>query len=327
MDALPHPHVLFGRSRQCSVKRPVMNPELDKLFEAEQVKLLLTIADVGSFTIAAERLGVSQPSISQQVRRLERLAGHSLFRRIGKGVRLTASGEAVLIYARVMASLSNDLRRQLEGSQDAVRVSIGMSEDFLRTALTSVLGLLLRDYPKMELTVLSGHYGILRSAVESKDVDFAVMRRYKAFSEATLLWSDELVWNGRLGYSLPVGEPVPLVLPIAPNPARDVPIETLRDAGRHWRVRFESVGIAGIEAALQAGMGICAGPRSMPLHGAGPLHEGHGLPPLPKVEFMMVGPEAGASGAQLALAEIVRKIAPHLQTAKAGHKVVTGPSL
>ena len=59
---------------------------------------------------------------------------------------------------------------------------------------------------------------------------------------------------------------------------------------------------------MQAGIGICAGPRRMQLHGAGPLPDGHGLPKLPDVEFMMVGSETAATGAQAALAELLRQV-------------------
>ena len=107
---------------------------------------------------------------------------------------------------------------------------------------------------------------------------------------------------------LPVIDRVPLVVPIAPNPARDVLIETLRSVGRSWRIRFESVGLAGVEAALCAGLGVCVGPRSMQFLGAAALPDGHGLPLLPDVEFVMVGPDPARTDPVLrAFAQVLRR--------------------
>ena len=140
-------------------------------------------------------------------------------------------------------------------------------------------------------------------------VSLAVMRRYARFPEARLLWTDKLMWNGKAGYAVPVRDPIPLVVPLAPNPARDVLIETLRSSGRAWQLSFESTGLAGVEAALQAGLGICAGPGSMRLHGVEPLGERSGLPALPDVDFVMIGEDADAPGPLRAFAQVLREAA------------------
>src|SRR6478736_2338876 len=66
-----------------------------------QLQYFVAIADEGSFTRAAERLLVAQPSLSQQMKGLERELGGQLFERLPNGVRLTAAGKAFMADARL----------------------------------------------------------------------------------------------------------------------------------------------------------------------------------------------------------------------------------
>ena len=63
------------------------------------------VAELGSFSRAAEKLGYSQPTISVQIRQLEETLGVKLFDRIGHAVRLTAKGQDLLQYAQHMCHL------------------------------------------------------------------------------------------------------------------------------------------------------------------------------------------------------------------------------
>ena len=282
---------------------------LDQLVNHDQMRLLLAIVEARSFSGAAARLGVSQPAVSQQVKRVERAVGRTLFRRGAGGVELTGDGEAVVVYVRAMLTLAEDLRRHLRQSETPVRISVGMSEDFCRTALPSVLWLFMRDHPQVQLRVVSGPYDILSEAIGSRAVDLAVMRRSTVARHATLLWSDRQVWGGRADLALPVADPVPLVLPVAPNPVRDTLFDVLRAHHRAWRVVFEGASMIGIEAALQAGLGVCAGPSSMPLTGFTRFDERCGLPQLPDVDYVLLEPEPEAGEAVIAFTEVLRQAA------------------
>jgi DNA-binding transcriptional LysR family regulator len=78
--------------------------------EPERLRAFVAVAETGNFTRAAERLHLTQPTVSTQVRRLEEHIGRPLFERNAQFVRLTADGEAMLGYARelleVIASAS-----------------------------------------------------------------------------------------------------------------------------------------------------------------------------------------------------------------------------
>ncbi len=84
--------------------------------ELSQLRYFLTVADVGNFTRAAERSGVSQPSISQQIIDLERELGHKLFHRLGRRVVLTEAGKVFLDRARRIVLEIEDSAKALRDS-------------------------------------------------------------------------------------------------------------------------------------------------------------------------------------------------------------------
>ncbi len=283
-----------------------MTGNIERLLGREQIELILAISRSGSFSAAALVLGVTPSSVSQQVKRLESDAGCALFKRERRGVSVTLQCEAVISYARAVTALTSELRHYLGATGSSPKVGIGLAEDFCRTALPSILALFSSGHSHIDLRIISGDYALLARSIAAKEIDIAVMRRWDQFPDARPLWSDEQTWYGRADFRLLGDAPVPLVVPLAPNPTGSTLTEALRDAGRSWRVRFESVGMTGIEAALQCGLGICGGPRSMPMHGVIALQSESGLPALPRVDFVMVGPHPGSSAAAFALAEVVQ---------------------
>ena len=83
-----------------------------------QVAYFLAVADAGSFTLAARELRISQPSLSQQVRALERDLGANLLERISRGARLTTAGREFLPEARAMVAASQRARLAVRQTQD-----------------------------------------------------------------------------------------------------------------------------------------------------------------------------------------------------------------
>jgi DNA-binding transcriptional LysR family regulator len=97
-----------------------------------QMRYFVAIADEGSFTRAAERLLVAQPSLSQQIKSLERELGGALLERLPKGVRLTAAGKAFITEARAAVTHADRARRD-------ARSALGLEAGELEVAtVTSV---------------------------------------------------------------------------------------------------------------------------------------------------------------------------------------------
>jgi DNA-binding transcriptional LysR family regulator len=83
-----------------------MNSEID----LRHLRYFLAVAETLHFSEAAERLGMAQPPLSQQIRRLEELIGHPLFNRTTRGVKLTLAGQLLADRARsTMEKIQDDL--------------------------------------------------------------------------------------------------------------------------------------------------------------------------------------------------------------------------
>lgn len=97
--------------------------------ELRHLRYLLAVAEHGSFTRAAEELRISQPTLSQQVKQLERTVGAQLLDRTGRTVRLTDAGETYVHYARRAL-------RELAAAERAVLDVADLSRGALRLAVT-----------------------------------------------------------------------------------------------------------------------------------------------------------------------------------------------
>lgn len=73
--------------------------------ELRHLRYLVAVADAGTFTQAAERIFIAQPTLSQQIRRLEEMVGTPLLQRRREGIRLTAAGKVLLEESRTVLSL------------------------------------------------------------------------------------------------------------------------------------------------------------------------------------------------------------------------------
>ncbi|MFC3691091.1 LysR family transcriptional regulator [Chenggangzhangella methanolivorans] len=285
------------------------------LIERDQIRTLLAIAEANSFSAAAAALGVRQPAVSQQIRRLEARIGRPVFRRSSRGVALTPEGEAIMIYVRAMVSLTEDLRRHLRGGARTEIIRIALTEDFSRTALPTVLWLFAQEHPEVELRISC--VGFDRSVSDFREgrVDACVLVADPRIPEAEPLWSAKLVWFGRRGLSLPVADPVPLIVPPAdagvsgPGFLRNVAIETLAAAGRSWRIAVETFSLATAESALQAGLGVLPLPQALKLApGVAELAAGHGLPEPADRRFVIMTRD-DAPGSVTAFCALIRAAA------------------
>ncbi|MFH8797016.1 LysR family transcriptional regulator [Streptomyces sp. NPDC017941] len=121
-----------------------------------QFEYALAVAEEGSVTAAAERLRVAQPSVSQQIRGLERELGVSLFTRTPTGLVPTAVGRAFLREAQAAVSAARRARAAARaGAEDLVgEVTVAVQMGFGTRQLPHALAALRHRYPRLEVTVL-----------------------------------------------------------------------------------------------------------------------------------------------------------------------------
>ena len=243
--------------------------------------------DLGSFAQAANRLARSPSAISLQLRKLEEQVGQPLVRKQGRGLVLTEAGEIFIGYARRILDLNDEARAALRGLTDLEGwVRIGLPQDFAETWLPDLLGRFGRAHPRVRIEARVDRGSALVEAVQAATLDFALTWGRLDNPDCQIIDDRRIVWIGREGYRRRPGESVPLVAFDAPCAFRKAAISALEAGEIEWRQVFASPSLAGVWAALTAGLGVTA--RTMegkPSH----LHvldpEKSGLPALGNIEL------------------------------------------
>ncbi|MGI3903652.1 MAG: LysR family transcriptional regulator [Janthinobacterium lividum] len=264
-----------------------MTERFDLILSSDQIRTMIAVVKEGSFNKAASTLGVQQSAVTQLISRLEIKVGRRLFDRTPAGVRLTIDGEAVLIYSQAMVKLSLDLQRHLVTSHAETVLRIGLTEDVGRTALPAVLGLFARHHADFRFEAICGMPDLLFDAFDQDKLDVVIARRVAETGRGEVLWREDTVWVGAADATLPIADPISLVLP-PPGGTRSTVFQALQGASRAWRVSFESASLATLEAAVRAGLGISAAPVRMALLDIVHLDaEVARLPRLAQAEFVL----------------------------------------
>ena len=108
-------------------------------FDPQLLASFLAVEQTGSFTRAAARLGIQQPTVSQHIRRLEQQTGRTLVLRDTHSVSLTADGEAMIGFARNIMTACEQAAAYFSGPRPRGRLRIGISDDLALTRLPQIL--------------------------------------------------------------------------------------------------------------------------------------------------------------------------------------------
>jgi DNA-binding transcriptional LysR family regulator len=146
--------------------------------EIRHLRYFLAVAETLHFSKAAERLGIAQPPLSQQIRRLEQMIGHRLFDRTTRGVKLTLAGQLLADRARSTIEKVHDDLEQVRrlGRGEEGTLTVGFSGSVMFTGLPAAIESYRRRYPKVELRLreLATHAQI--PALLDGTLDLAFMR-------------------------------------------------------------------------------------------------------------------------------------------------------
>lgn len=145
--------------------------------ELRQLQAFVITAECGSFTAAARRLGVSQPSLSMRISRLEDSLGVSLFDRLGQAVAITPAGTALLAEARALLARSDSARAAVRAASfnTSSTVSIGAIRSIASFVLPQVLERLHHEHANASVRIVEGSTSDLIEAVIGATLDLAVV--------------------------------------------------------------------------------------------------------------------------------------------------------
>ncbi|HXB22154.1 MAG TPA: LysR family transcriptional regulator [Candidatus Solibacter sp.] len=144
--------------------------------ELHQLRYFSAIVRAGSFTRAAEQLGIAQPSLSQQIRVLEKQIGFPLFERLGRSVRLTEYGEALKARAVNILQQVAEAESSLANLQEGVRgrLRIGVIPTIMPYLIAPHIKGFLKEFPDVDLQFMEDTTPQLIEQLQSGDLDIVV---------------------------------------------------------------------------------------------------------------------------------------------------------
>lgn len=327
-------------------------------FDLDVLRSFVAGVDLGSFGRAADRLGRSTSAISAQMKKLEEQAGVPLLRKAGRGLALTEAGETMLAYGRRLLELNDQAARAVQGGELSGRVRLGMQEDFGEMVLPQVLGQFARAHPKVRIEARVARNAELLERLAVGQLDLVLAWDHDArVPHAERLLDLPMRWIGpaqpthaasRHGADIGTGTgtgtgsgdgnghrdrignrdgDVPLVAFEAPCLFRTCATDALDRAGLHWLPAFTSPSLAGLWAAVSAGLGLAVRtPLGLPA-GVRALAPGEqGLPALPSIALSLYRAQAQPDSVTAALGDIVRRCIQDSAAAWAAPAASSSPS-
>jgi DNA-binding transcriptional LysR family regulator len=249
------------------------------------VQAFLLVADLQSFTRAAEALGTTQAAVSLKLQRLETLLEKRLVERSPRAVRLTADGAAFLDRARALMT-AHDLA--LSGDAPAAQsLSLGISDHAAGPELVPLLERLHAMSSSLTLAVTIGFSREMQDAYDAGELDAVIVRQEGSRRGGEKLTEDEFGWFAARRFALPKGEPLPLATLAPPCGVRAVAVRALDKAGLAWRERFVGGGVTAVVAAALAGLAIAPLARRIAPPGLVDVGAAHKLPKLGSSKVML----------------------------------------
>jgi DNA-binding transcriptional LysR family regulator len=217
------------------------------------LRSFVAVADCGGFQRAADHLHLSQAAVSQHVRRLEGALGQPLVERAGRGSRFTVAGDALLARARTLLSLHDETIAAFTTPSLPV-VTVGSTEHAAAQLLPALAAALESASPGHRFRFRIDRGGRLRDGLTARTVDLALLFQ-PTDSTSVPVGSLELTWFAAPSFTLP-GDAVPLVAFDNPCALRTRALETLAAADLPAVVGAEATQLAGVQAAVGAGLGV-----------------------------------------------------------------------
>lgn len=280
---------------------------MSKNLPIETLRSFVTVADFGSITQAGELLARSQPAISMQIKRLEKLVETPLFHRREHKLKLTDDGEQLFRYAREILHLNDEALATFNRPPISGNIRFGIPSEFATTLLPKIVCRFSQNYPTVSLDVSCDlSVNLLAEKNRSRfDLILALQDRYSGATSRGG-WKEELVWVSNDKHR--PHEQVPLPLIVAPEGCiyRRRAIEKLDGNGRAWRIVYTNPDLGGIKAAIEEGLGVTVLARSTVPENLHIIKPGKGFPLLGKVAVQLIKNNKGPDEAVVRLMEYIR---------------------
>jgi DNA-binding transcriptional LysR family regulator len=239
--------------------------------DLRRLEVFVKVAELGSFSRAAEALSLTQPTVSEHVRALEDDVGVQLLDRLGRGATPTPAGELLLTYARRVLVLMREARQALDRFQGRMsgELVVGGSTIPGEYVLPALIGQFRAKYPDISISLRIGSSRQVSEWVEEGRVEVAVVgaRPASRALAARELMADEMVmvvpadhpWAARTSVTLTDVRGEPLILRERGSGSREALERALGEVGMDlpaFRVVGEMGSTQAVKQAVRAGIGV-----------------------------------------------------------------------
>jgi len=276
-------------------------------FDLDLLRTFAAVVDAGGFTRAAERIHLTQSTVSQQIKKLEANIGRTLLLRDKStgGIQTTEEGEVLLSYARRLLATAEEAMDVMRKPTAPKTVRLGVPEDFAGRRLIDLLSGFSAASPHIRLDTVSGWSVELRRLLDAGEIDLALIKREPGDGACLASWEEELVWVESMSRPVKDDETVPLAVFPVGCIYRERAIRFIERSGRRWRIAYTSQGLMGVQAAVASGLGISLLPSDAVLPEHRRLAAADGFDPQPASELALVRGKLRLSAESRSLADFL----------------------
>lgn len=287
-----------------------------RAIDPDLLRSFACIAEEGSFTRAAQRVGRTQAAVSMQMQRLEDLLGvRVLVRSKGGSVGLTAHGRFLLDRARNMLSANDGIWNAFHEPKVSGTVRLGTPDDYALRWLPPILRSFANSHPAVEVEVVCMPSEVLVGMLRAGELDLSLASEGAAPDG----WKARPLWRGPLGWvtaedagihGVPPYRMDPIPLALAQDDGcpercgwRAATLAALDAAGLRWRVAYTSSTQIGTHVPVLAGLAITVSALGWLPPGLRALRPDEGLPKLPNFGIVLLEAEDAAQPVTRAFAD------------------------
>ncbi len=224
--------------------------------DSELLRTFLAVAGTGSVTEGARLIGRSQSATSLQIMRLEEVIGRDLFERTGRGVTLTETGQRLMPVARDVKERLDAVLREITADGLRGKLRLGIPDDHGQAKLAKILSAFAQSHPQVELEVTCTISTEFPELLSRGRLDLAVYEVETIGRNEEVVFEDPTCWVMSRYRDLLAEEPVPVALFDRACWWREAALKSLEARGWPYRIAFSSQSVAGVTAAVEAGIAI-----------------------------------------------------------------------
>ncbi len=228
----------------------------------ELLRTLISVVDLRSFTKAAQALGVTQPAVSAQIKRLQMLLGSEILDKSAPGVTLTPMGEMVVSHARRLLAINDHILGLAMPRPASQIIRLGVPGDYVSPQLPWTLAEFKTRWPDVKFAVRNAPSAAMHEELRQGLLDLVIGLSTTPALEARQQWSEQLVWVRGPRAPLFEDERIPLVSYGEECVFHRLAVEALQKAGRLHDTVYVSASTTSLAAAISAGLGVMALARS-----------------------------------------------------------------